>query len=321
MTQGNIVAAKMSAMKERGKEPRTAGVLDSWIDHAESSFGVASSGRVRWLIASTVITAMLQRVTDSEGSCRFSLKGGTLLQHRLGLTSRATRDIDGIVRGDIDDFLAKLDEEFRTGSWGPLEFDRSVAEEIRVPGKRVNPRRFEVRISLKGKVWRKIQVEISPDEGMAGSSQEDFPPPSLQGFGLPTPDKLVGMAMCYQVAQKIHAATDLHNPELGYRNDRPRDVVDLVLIKKMADETGSPHDADIKAAALDIFRSRAREAKDSGRIERHWPTKIVAYAHWRDDFDFAARSAGLDMEMCAAIDFVNKWIAEIDQYDQRELAE
>ena len=157
----NDIAEKMSSMKERGKEPRTVGVLDSWIDHAESNFGMASSGRVRWLIASTVVTAMLQRVADDDGSCRFSLKGGTLLQHRLGLVSRATRDIDGIVRGDIVDFLSKLDEQFRAGGWGPLEFGRTDAEEIRIPGKRVNPRRFEVLASLKGRVWRKVRVEIS----------------------------------------------------------------------------------------------------------------------------------------------------------------
>ena len=83
----------MAGMKPRGKEPRNAGVLDSWIDHAEADFGIAASGRVRWLIASTVITAMLQQVVDDDNACRFSLKGGTLLQHVFGLASRATMHI------------------------------------------------------------------------------------------------------------------------------------------------------------------------------------------------------------------------------------
>ena len=52
----------MAGMKPRGKRPRNAGVLDSWIDRTEADFGIAASGRVRWLIASTVITAMLQRI-------------------------------------------------------------------------------------------------------------------------------------------------------------------------------------------------------------------------------------------------------------------
>ena len=29
------------------------------------------------------------------------LKGGTLLQRRLGLASRATKDVDGLIRGDL----------------------------------------------------------------------------------------------------------------------------------------------------------------------------------------------------------------------------
>lgn len=50
----------LASMKPRGKAPHSAGVLDSWIDHAESDFGIPSSGRVRWLIATTVVAAMLQ---------------------------------------------------------------------------------------------------------------------------------------------------------------------------------------------------------------------------------------------------------------------
>ena len=150
MTTNDNLADKLSSMKDRNKEPRTAGVLDSWIDHAESNFGVASSGRARWLVSPTVITAMLQRVVDDGKSCRFSLKGGTPLQHKLGLASGATRGIDGIVRGDLDDFLARLDEQFRTGTWGPLELSRTEAEGARAPGKEVNPRRFEVIVSLRG---------------------------------------------------------------------------------------------------------------------------------------------------------------------------
>ena len=138
----------MAGMKPRGKEPRNAGVLDSWIDHAEADFGIAASGRVRWLIASTVITAMLQQVVDDDNACRFSLKGGTLLQHVFGLASRATKDIDGIVRGDLDEFLELMDERFVSGNWGPFEFARSEIEQIRVPGKSICPRRFVVTVSL-----------------------------------------------------------------------------------------------------------------------------------------------------------------------------
>lgn len=302
----------MAGMKPRGKEPRNAGVLDSWIDHAEADFGIAASGRVRWLIASTVITAMLQQVVDDDNACRFSLKGGTLLQHVFGLASRATKDIDGIVRGDLDEFLELMDERFVSGNWGPFEFARSEIEQIRVPGKSICPRRFVVTVSLRNKTWRKIKVEVSPDEGMAGSAQEPFAAPSLEGFGIPTPEKLVGMAMCYQAAQKIHAATDPHDPDKGYRNNRPRDLVNLVLIKQLSDSTGHPSKSDIKRAVVDIFEARAKEAVKADREPRVWPTKVVVYPHWANDYLAAAQAVDLRMSAEEAAEVVNAWLLELD---------
>lgn len=303
----------MASMNQRGKEPKSAGVLDSWIDHAEAVFGIAASGRVRWLVASTVITAMLQQVVDENHVCRFSLKGGTLLQHVLGLASRATKDIDGIVHGDLDEFLELMDEQFLNGSWGPFEFRRSEVAQIRVPGKIVYPRRFDVIVSLRNKTWRKVKVEVSPDEGMAGSAQEDFQAPPLEGFGIPTPEKLVGMAMCYQAAQKIHAVTAPHDPGKGYRNNRPRDLVDLVLIKRLSAATGHPSNWEIKQAVIDIFNSRAKEAIQASRDPRTWPAQVVVHSHWDGDYRAAADSVDLGMNASEAAEVVNDWLREIDE--------
>lgn len=46
----------------------------------------------------------MQRAVDEDGRQLFLLKGGTLLQHRLNVTARATKDIDGLIRGDMDAF-------------------------------------------------------------------------------------------------------------------------------------------------------------------------------------------------------------------------
>ena len=183
-TEGDVrfvLSEKMASLKPKGKEPRSIRVLDSWIAHAENELSIGQSGRLAWLIASTVVAAKLQQVIDCAGASRFSLKGGTLLQHRLGLCARATKDLDGIVTGDIEDFLAALDAELML-PWGPLHFARTDAEIIRVPSRIVKPRRFEMVLSLRGDVWRRIKVEISPDEGQAGSSQEHVAAPKLAGF-------------------------------------------------------------------------------------------------------------------------------------------
>lgn len=52
-------------------------------------------------------------------------------------------------------------------------------------------------------------------------------PADLKWLGIPTPAQLLGIALRFHIAPKIHACTDTHSPP-GCRNDRDRDLVDLV---------------------------------------------------------------------------------------------
>lgn len=298
-------------MKDRGKPPHNIGVLDSWIDHAESAFGIPMTGRLRWLIATTVVTAMLQTIVDEQENCRFALKGGSLLQHVLDLEARATTDLDGMVRGDLDDFIEKMDERLLENRWGPFAFQRGEVEEIRVPGKTVKPRRFVISVTLGRKTWRKVKVEVSPAEGLAGEAEEAFPAPRLDGFGIPTPDRLVGIAMSYQAAQKIHGAAGLHDPENGYVNKRARDVVDLLLIRNLSDATGHPALHEIRMAAEDTFAVRGEEAQKAGRKAVGWPPHLRPHSHWAHDYQAAADSVGMALSLGEAVDEANDWIEEI----------
>lgn len=307
MTDGIVTG--LDSLKPKGKEPRSRSVLDSWIAHAEAAIDSARQGRLSWLIASTVAVAALQRVVDESGACCFSLKGGTLLQHRLGLASRATKDLDGIVRGDLDTFFEQMDEVLAE-DWGPISFSRSEVEEIRVRAKLVNPRRFDLVLSIKGETWRKVAVEVSPDEGRAGSSQEIVPAPPLDRFGLPNVDGIVGMSMSYQIAQKIHAATDPHDPP-EYVNNRPRDVVDLILLKGLCESSGSPTLTEIRSACEDVFSTRVKEAVALGRAPRSWPPTLRAHPHWPNDYDQAAASCQVKESLKDAVDAVNAWIRDI----------
>jgi hypothetical protein len=160
---------QLASMKDRGKEPNSAGVLNAWVVHAQKEVGLEQS-QLGWLIASTVVIAALQRAIDVDGRSRFVLKGGTYLQHRLSWSGRATKDVDGMVRGDIDEFLTSIDDALAQ-PWGALTLSRGDVETIDTPAKIIKPRRFNVFVALKGKVWRRIQVEIAPDE--AGATDEN----------------------------------------------------------------------------------------------------------------------------------------------------
>lgn len=166
------LAQALGGLAPKGKEPASARVLNAWITQAQDRLGSAGP-RVGWLVAATVVSAALQRAVDDSGVALFLLKGGTMLQYRLPGMSRTTRDIDGLVRGDIDQFLIELDKVLGE-PWGPMTLVREEIEMIAVPNRLVKPRRFDVVVLLSGVTWRRIQVEVSSDEGGQGKFPSSF---------------------------------------------------------------------------------------------------------------------------------------------------
>lgn len=304
------LAILLRRLTPRAKEPVSAKVLNTWIAQAEGKLGdEARGGRLGWLIASSVAVAAVQRALDQHGRQLFLLKGGTLLQHRLNGTARTTKDVDGLIRGDMDAFFATLENVLHE-PWGPITLRRGEVEMIDVPTKVVKPRRFDIILDLRGVTWRRIQFEVSPDEAGIGDEQEFIEPPSLSGFGLPDPDVLVGIAMRFQIAQKIHAVSDPHEPPTSI-NDRARDIVDLLLLRDLIAATGAPLLADVREAAVAVFDARAAEAAALGRPIRTWPPALVAHTHWRDDYRRAASSCGIGLSLKDAVGEASTWITEI----------
>jgi hypothetical protein len=306
------IAALLGMLVPKAKEPASTKVLNGWITQAESKLGdEAQGGRLGWLVASSVAVAAVQRALDADGRRLFLLKGGTLLQHRLNATARTTKDVDGLVRGDLDAFLLAL-EDALAQSWGPLTLRRAEVQVIPVPNKIIKPRRFDIILELRGVTWRRIQFEVSPDEAGIGNDQEPIEPPPLAGFGLPDPDTLVGIALRYQIAQKIHAVTDPHDPPAQV-NDRARDVIDLLLLHDLAETSGRPTLTEMRQAVEAIFAARADEARRLGLPTRTWPTTLTAYDHWTVDYARAATTGGIDLTLSEAVEQVNNWLYRIEQ--------
>lgn len=117
--------------------------------------------------------------------------------------------------------------------------------------------------------------------------------------------------MRYQIAQKIHASTDPHDPPTVI-NDRARDVVDLLLLRDLIDKTGHPTLTEVRAAVEDVFAARAVEAAATGAPPRTWPARLTGHPHWRASFAKAAESAGLTTAMAEAVAQVNTWLERIE---------
>lgn len=212
-----------------------------------------------------------------------------------------SRQSSELIRGDLDEFLLALEESL-IEPWGPITLRRGEVEVVNVPAKIIKPRRFDVILAIRGVTWRRIQFEVSPDEAGIGRDFEPIEPPQLGGFGLPDPDALVGIAMRFQIAQKLHAVSDPHDPP-DVINDRARDVVDLLLLRDLGAAAGSPTLPEV----------RAYEARQLGLPRRSWLPTVVGHAHWKDDFDRAASSGSIGLPLDEAIAEINAWIRSIDQ--------
>ena len=81
--------------------------------------------------------------------------------HRLPRFSRATTDLDGLVRGDLDRFIAELDQVFAR-PWGPCTLLRDPVETINVPGRLVKPRRS------RADQWCHLAARASRDRSRRG---------------------------------------------------------------------------------------------------------------------------------------------------------
>ncbi|UYM06070.1 nucleotidyl transferase AbiEii/AbiGii toxin family protein [Solicola gregarius] len=307
---GSRLVALLKILKPKTKQPVSTKVLNTWIAQAEGQLGdEARGGRLGWLIASSVAIAAVQRAVDADGRRLFLLKGGTLLQHRIDATARTTKDVDGLIRGDMEAFFVVL-EDALDEPWGPLALRRGEVEVIDVPTKIIKPRRFDIILEIRGVTWRRIQFEVSSDEAGIGGEHETIEPPPLGGFGLPDPDDLVGIAMRFQIAQKLHGVSDPHEPPDSI-NDRARDVVDLLLLRDLIAATGSPTLTEVRDAGIAVFESRAAEAAALGRPARAWPPTIAAHGHWAGDYVRSATSGGVELSLNDAVIEVNAWIAEI----------
>ena len=284
-------------------------MLNRWVAAAQQVAGV-EVGRLGWLIASTIVIAALQRAVDETGRTHFLLKGGTYLLYRLGLTGRTTKDVDGLIRGDLDEFLTSLDAVLRE-PWGPLTLSRTEAEIVDVGGKVTKRRRFWVKLAIKGKVWRSIKVEIAGDEADATHEHDVLTSVNLDHFGLPTPDQLLGIAVRFQMAQKLHACTDPHLPP-AEPNDRACDTADLLLLRDLVRLEGQLTAADIGTACAALFRARADEAIVLGRPPPTWPPVVQAHPHWHGDYDRVAGESGVAHSLTDAVSALNEWIIELD---------
>ena len=246
------------------KPPHSVQVLQRWITEAERHSGVAVARQQRW-VSYMVLAAMLDQVRDEDDQPLFLLKGGVALELRFGLQARATKDYDTAFRAEIDDLLDHLDEVLRAGH-GDFTAERTALEAVgTTPAKRTT-----IKLSYRGRPWASVQFEVAPTEGALGHEIDRVAARPLDHLGLEGPDDVPCVAVRWQIAQKLHACTEI--PEDGRRNDRFRDLPDILLLWELVDE--QERDG-VRGACEEIFRLRGQHA---------WPPEVVAFDHWPEPY-------------------------------------
>jgi hypothetical protein len=223
----------------------------------------------RWLNA-MIVTAVLDRIRDEDGEPIFLLKGGVAMELRLQLRACATSDYDAAFRARTDDVIDRLDEALDQ-AWNGFDMARDEPEIIA----NTNAVRVRLRLTYKGRSWGSVQMEMAPAEGAMGREFDRVAAMPLNTLQVPLPDAVSCVSLRYQVAQKLHACTEVF--EEGRENDRFRDIMDILLVEDLLHDLGLQQ---VREACVDIFTVRDKHA---------WPPTVTVYDSWRTPFATLAR--------------------------------
>ncbi|MFI5091054.1 MAG: nucleotidyl transferase AbiEii/AbiGii toxin family protein [Terriglobales bacterium] len=266
----------MSTEPPSRSQPKTEKHLGRLVSNYAETSGLGVR-RVRQRVSAMAFLGALGRVREEDSPGRFLIKGGIACELRFQNQARATRDLDALFHGSLDELLADLDTAFATPYSG-FSFSYTPPEAVRETG----AYRFDVKLAYEGRGWATLRVEVSPPEGLA-HEPESVPALSVSQFGLTGPTEVACLSLRYQIAQKIHAGTERFPDR---ENERVHDLVDLQLMEELIEDYGR-----VKAACIEIFELRGTHA---------WPPTLTAEPTWAETY----------RELAAELDFPTKDLDE-----------
>jgi hypothetical protein len=280
-------------LPERGpnRRPERAPVQKAHLERLVAHYGMLSGvapSRVRRWLSVMVLLGALDRVRESDPV--FLLKGGVAIELRLRNQARATKDVDLVFFGDPEDLARDLDRAL-TEPYSEFGFQR---EEITAGGDG-RFQRLDVKLLFRSRSWITLRLEVAGPDSRA-TDGEPVPAIPIDEFGISGPETIPCLSLRYQIAQKIHAATERF-PDRD--NERFRDLIDLVICRDLIEEMGQ-----VKEACLDTFDARGTHS---------WPPELVVPGAWAEPY--AALAEEMDFPITdveeAAVQ-VRKLIAAID---------
>jgi len=265
--------------------------LDNYSQRSRVSFG-----QLQRLIANVVVGQMLPGGV---------IRGGAALKIRFGHAEvRFTRDLDVSrpATASLEEYTHALGENLRRG-WGGFT---GVLESVSSPHPGDIPieyliHRFRIRLDYESSQWLSIPFEVGSDDLAASRESEILLAVGIgelfSEIGLKRPQPIPLLSVRHQVAQKLHACTDVDGL-LG--NDRAHDLIDLQLLRRV-DEFDL---AGVRDACRRLFSSRNRQS---------WPPTVRVLHGWGDLYGHAAAGLNVMPTVESAVEWANALITEIEQ--------
>lgn len=228
------------------------------------------------------------------------MRGGGALKLRYGLAmTRYTMDFDAARSISEDEFIARFEERLALG-W--FDFSGRLVKKAKPHPEGIAPQYvmqpFEVKLTYRGHPWCTVDLEVSYNEiGDADAADGVVPPKEVlelfRRLRFPEPGPIPLMRLEYQIAQKIHGATDSDYV-------RAQDLVDLQLMMR----NGNPSLPEMAEICRRLFRNRNKQ---------DWPPRLVLTAEWRLAYSALASSLPVQQDADAAATWLNDLILQIDQ--------
>ncbi len=215
------------------------------------------------LLASELVIAAFDQGHEDPLDPLLLIKGGVAIEMRLRLRGRATKDIDAtlVVAGDmeaVETIVARV--------LGAPILDGAVRFDVRGIRHQAKSVRFSVQVLWQEHVLSKLTLDVSPGEaGISSTDRDDIP---LLGIGRALgidhgTDVAKCLALRFQIAQKLHAVTDV-----AAAQDRARDLPDIILLYGFIDPKLR---SAVRDACVNTFQNRAAQS---------WPPQVEAQPGW-----------------------------------------
>lgn len=277
--------------------PRTLGSLEQRLRNLVPDGSLQQRTR-RQIGFVAVIAALAEHARDDDGQPLFAIKGGVAVEMLLGLSARATKDLDAAARVAADEVEPRLRDALARG-WDGFTFRLLSWEPIRDTA----ARRGDIKLAYRGRPFCTVQFEAAPAEGQAGRALRYVAGALVDpsDLGLSSVGEVPVVTLAYLIAQKLHACTDHSGGDR--QNDRARDLIDVLLVRRLLADGEL---VDVRRACEEIFRLRGTH---------DWPPSITVLPDWPEIYA-VERATTPDFEPASVFEAAREVDALISAIDQ-----